>query len=76
MNGLQASTSTTNDDNNLILFLDEKDVSFLLKLDKKSDNIFPIGKEKIEEIYKDIDYNCNNNIEFDSVGTSREIRKV
>jgi hypothetical protein len=76
MNNSQASTSTVNNDNNLILFLDEEDVSFLLKLDIKSDVIFPIGKEKIEEIYRDIDYSCKNNIGFDPVRTHIEIRKV
>lgn len=50
MNNSQASTSTNG--NNLILVLDEKDVSFLLKLDEKSDDIFPVGKKKLKKYIK------------------------
>lgn len=76
MNISQASTSISNSDNDPRLYLDDKDISFLFKLVEKSEDIFSVGQEKFEEIYRDIDYYCNHNLRIDSIGNSREIKKV
>ena len=73
MNTSQASTSN---DNCLRLYLDKKDISFLLSIVEKSEDIVPVGQEKLKEIYFEIDYACRHNIGFDPVRVSKEIKKV
>lgn len=73
MNTSQASTSN---DDCFKLYLDKRDISFLLSIVEKSEDILPVGQEKLKEIYFDINYAYRHNIGFDYVETSKEIKRV